>query len=289
MNKGELSKFKSRVERWLAADAGRLERAANVVLAKYYSLSLPRLSWVGSLHWGVRLTIVVAPPAILFWIYEKVTIRQALVAAAALLVLQVLSDWLGGLREKRRKRRDVTSEEIWVRIGDILASVDSTATPSHLKDESVTACLGVIEGYSRQVTNGKKGDISVSLVLYEANDRTRMTIKHRNPGNMRPNARIFGNLERIFGHLACEAGPEPRRINNVLWFGRKSVVSPTQSQVDYKSIFIVPIEGVEGKVNEIVGFISIDSSRPYAFFGAIGDKILVTCSPLIDHIREQVG
>lgn len=280
--------FDGQVARWLSGKPSRVARLKNRLLATWFRASIPKPTPAGIWHWLIRIAIVASPPALLFLVYDRATAAQAFWALVYLVVLQVAADVIGGWRDSKKKRQNLITEELWVRIGDLIASIDSTATPVHFKDESVTACLGIIEGYARQVTRSKHGDVSVSLVLYDDGDRAQMTIKHRNPGNTRPKPRLITQLDRIFGHLACEAGPAPQRINDIYFFGRNQVISPTQSTISYRSIFIVPIQDDNGEDGPIRGFLSIDSRQPYAFYGDRGDKILITCLPLIDHIRQQI-
>lgn len=202
-----------------------------------------------------------------------------------LFILFVSSSWADKWSQNKSNAVEQASVEAWVRIGDLITSVKSSATLSVNRDATVTSALGVIEAYARQITKSPKTDISVSLALYDGNGTTSMKIRHRNPGNERPTGRKLKNLEKVMGHIACQSGPEPRVVADLKAFGGDAFFSPTQSACTYRSIVILPITARgNGKVK---GFVSIDCVRPHAFHGKIADQLVVTIEPLINHIEEQ--
>ncbi len=226
-----------------------------------------------------------SPPAIAHLIYQKISAPQAFIAAAALIFLLLFNKLIDKIHSIRDDSRALASQETWVRFGDLITSVKSSATLASNKDNTVSAALGVIETYTRQITKSPKGSISVSLALYNGNGTSAMTIKHRNPGNERPTGRRLRNLDNVVGHIACQEGPHPRVVADLKLLGQEVYFSPTQSKCTYRSLVIIPITASgNGKIK---GFVSIDSVKPYAFHGSIADQLVVTTEPLISHIQDQ--
>lgn len=62
--------------------------------------------------------------------------------------------------------------------------------------------------------------------------------------------------------------------------------SPTQSEVAYRSFFILPLTVARGQETKIGGFLSIDSTRPYIFYGKRARIIVVNIQPVIEHIQD---
>lgn len=281
-------KFIKAVEVWLHSEPSFWVAKQRRLLSWWYNLDIPRIDALRIASLCVTILIATAAPALMYFIYGRITLVQALMAAVVLMLLKVTDDTLRGIRLRRLSANDEKPNEIWVRMGDLLNSVQSSAADTEDVQSAITACLGIIELYATQETGSKRGEIAVSLVLYDPADRARMTIKHRNPGAKRPLNRVVRNLDKLFGHHACSAGPAPRIVDDVLSFGRDAVESPTQSQVNYRSIFIIPIEPLDGEAERIAGFISIDSERPFAFYGRRSTNIAITCTPFIDFISHLV-
>lgn len=217
--------------------------------------------------------------------YKTITPAQAATGTAILFVLFSVSGLLDRRSRKKNNPSEIASVEAWVRVGDLITSVKSSATPAAARDDTIKAALGVIEAYARQITRSPKGQISVSLALYDGKSTTNMKIRHRNPGNERPTGRKLKKLEHVLGHRACQAGIEPRVVSDLKVFGREAMFSPTQSKCDYRSIMIVPV--LAHSDSQIKGFVSIDCVRPHAFHNTIANQLVVTTEPLVNHIEEQ--
>ena len=65
--------------------------------------------------------------------------------------------------------------------------------------------------------------------------------------------------------------------------------SPTQSSFGYRSIFFIPLSQKVNEVETVLGFISIDSTSAYAFYGNRANTIIVTCEPFISHIQDLLA
>jgi hypothetical protein len=280
-----LSKFEIRIKNWLEKDPSFFERLDNLMFYYWYNKVPSSFRFFGLTHFLTKFSMIASAPALAFFVYKRIDATQATTAIVALFALFVVSSLLDQYSRNKSNAAELASVEAWVRIGDLITSVKSSATPEEKRDDTLIAALGVIEAYARQITKSPKGRVSVSLALYAGNGRTRMTIRHRNPGNERPTGRNLKHLERVHGHIACEAGPEPRVVSDLKSFGKEGFFSPTQSKCNYRSIIIIPITSRTTK--QIKGFVSIDCVKPYAFHGAIAEQLIVTTEPLIDHIEEQ--
>ena len=281
----ELTKFERKVADWLEKDPSWLQRQRNSLLHWWYNKFPKSFRFFGITHFFVRFGLVASAPTLAYFVYERISALQAAIATGVLFILFLLSNFLDKWSQHKSNTVEQATTEAWVRIGDLITSVKSSATPAADRDPTVVAALGVIEAYARQITKSPKRSISVSLALYDGKSTTSMKIRHRNPGNERPTGRKLKNLDRVLGHRACQAGPEPRVVPDLKAFGKAGYFSPTQQKCNYRSIVIIPITALGN--GEIKGFVSVDCDRPYAFHGNIADQLVVTTEPLINHIEEQ--
>ena len=280
-------KFAERVRAWLDDDHGKLRRWYRALAGIYHNRVPRRFRPVPALHWVAKGAVAASAPFIALY-YGVIPALTAYVVAACLFASHTLVDALGAVA-KRRAPPD--ESEAIVRFGDLLSAFKSRSIAPARRDDAVTACLGILEIYGLRITKVAKGNLSVSLVQYVGSSSTRMIIKHRNPGNLRPIGREFDGAN-LLGHHACKEGALPRVVHSLAHFG-KGLQSPTQSKVDYKSMLFIPIAGNGGGEGQskVRAFVSIDCKRPYAFYGNRSSEIVVTCSPVIklltDLLRER--
>lgn len=280
-----LTDFERRVEKWTSGQQSFVQKLIGKVAFIRHN-KLPRnFRLFAILHWIAKFGPMVAAPSISYLVYDKITGVQAGLAIGVLFAIYLVTSYFDGRSSARKNAVQQASTEAWVRVGDLINSVKSSATPADKRDVSITASLGVIEAYARQATKSVKGEISVSLALYSNSEKTKMTIRHRNPGNERPVDRELKNLERVLGHIACRTGPEPRVVADLKKFGGDAYFSPTQSACNYRSMLLMPVVGA--KTDQVVGFISVDCSRPHAFHDKIASQIVVTTEPMVAHIEDQ--
>jgi hypothetical protein len=239
-------------------------------------------------HWLAKTSLASSAPAVALF-YGSVGAATAAVAASAIFIGNSVVGLLDRLSQEKTSGTGQAQTELMVRLGDLLTGVKGGRALSQSdKDDAIRACLGILENYTRLVTRSKKGDISVSLVLFAGNSASRMKVRHRNPGNERPTNREF-DATHLMGYHACLRGTEPRVVHDLRKFGGKSMVSPTQTTVNYRSIFIIPVVTRRGEADEkIRGFISIDCPRPYAFYGNRSSVLVVTCEPILSRINELI-
>jgi hypothetical protein len=236
------------------------------------------------LYWLSRHALAAASPLVALY-YGSIGKTTAYFAAAALFGINILVGFIGLAAEPKPLPDDAQSEAM-VRFGDLLSAFKAGSVPVARRGDAIRACLGLLEIYARRITKTSKGDISVSLVQYAGSSANKMKILHRNPGNLRSvDGREF-DARQVLGHHACQAGSAYRVVHQLRHFGR-GLHSPTQSRVDYKSIFYIPLEvPVSGGGTRMKGFLSIDCRRPYAFYGNRGREIAVTCRPIVDHLKD---
>lgn len=285
MHVGKLSaEAESKIARWLEERPSIWRSLIDSCKARYYRRAYGRLL-KRSLLWAVKLAAACSAPFLAYFVYGSIPLAAAIIASLYLIILYAVGSRLERWVSINAVGESPPEEQIWIRIGDLLASVRSEATLDGDREHSIQSTLGLIEGYARQRTRSPLGEISVSVVLYSNGDCTKMTVKHRNIGNKRPVKRVLNDLDRLLGHRVCSAKKvAPRVVNDLQSFGREIDVSPTQASTSYRSILFVPLK--DAKSNKIKGFISIDCTTPYAFFGNDSDAIIVTCEPLISHIAE---
>ncbi|TIU98038.1 MAG: hypothetical protein E5W09_12965 [Mesorhizobium sp.] len=275
------------IELWLADSYGRGYRFKRYLWGFYYN-KVPRdFRIIGMTHWLAKTALASSAPAVAFF-YGSVGAATATVTAAAIFVGNSFVSILDRLSQEKSSGAGHAQTELMVRLGDLLTGMKGRAVAPADKDDAIRACLGILENYARLVTRSNKGEISVSLVLFAGNSTTKMKVRHRNPGNERPTNREF-DATNLVGYHACTRGSEPRVVHDLKKFGGKSMVSPTQTKVNYRSIFLIPVVTRRGEEGEKVrGFISIDCPRPYAFYGNRSSVLVVTCEPVLSRINDLI-
>lgn len=280
-----MEKFKQKVASWLNDDPGTLSKLWSNWLYWWHNKRPNGFRLLGLTHFAARFGLTASAPSLMYFVYDTIDGWKAASATGALFIIFSVSSFLDQWSQKKKNNVEQASTEAWVRIGDLITSVKSSATAASSRDDSVNAALGVIEAYARQITKSPKHTISVSLALYDGKSTSHMKIRHRNPGNERPTGRNLKHLERVLGHIACQTGPEPRVVSDLKAFGPNGFFSPTQEKCNYRSIVIFPI--TVRSTNKIKGFVSVDCKRAHAFHGNIARQLVVTTEPLINHIEEQ--
>ncbi|WP_442580698.1 hypothetical protein ACSBOB_01470 [Mesorhizobium sp. ASY16-5R] len=274
------------MEAWLADDFGRPFRARRYLKGFYYN-RLPRdFRFAGVLHWLAKTSLASSAPAVAFY-YGSVGSATAAITAAAIFGGHSIVSFLDRMSKDKAAGSSERQAEMMVRLGDLLNGFKGKSVASSDRDDVIRACLGILENYVRMITLSKKGDISVSLVLFVGASSTKMKVRHRNAGNDRPTNREFP-ATHLAGYRACQRGTEPRVVHDLREFPREAMVSPTQSAVTYRSIFIVPVASQTNDGPKVKGFVSIDSPRPYAFYGNRSNMIMVTCEPVFSRINELI-
>jgi len=260
-------------------------RAAQWLRGLYYNRVPRHFRPAGLTHFVLKSGLAASAP-VLAWLYGTISGGKATIIGAALFFLHSVVSFFDALSIEKNSQTD--ENDFVLRIGDLLAShkVGGTLQDSD-RDGAIRACLGMLEIVARHVTKSRRGEISVSLVQYVGSSRSRMKVRYRNTGNTRPvNREVDAN--RMLGHNVCVCGALPRVLHDLREIEKSSIQSPTQSKIDYRSIFFLPIKVGEGERQEVKGFVSIDCKRPYAFYGNRAREIVVDCEPILNHIGELI-
>ncbi|RHZ95160.1 hypothetical protein D1114_10130 [Cereibacter sphaeroides] len=236
-----------------------------------------------ALIYGSRLLLVVSAPMSSAF-YGSATYTKAGIVAFIILVAYWAANFLGRFWTTSKSGEEDAMSLAIVRAGDLLSRIDGRSLPDDCKVRSIGSCLGLIEAFVRHLIEGGKGEVSVALAVYTAGSSSQLRIIARNPGNERAvNDKPFdGDL--VIGHYVARACNDPRPVYDLKQFPKKFHHSPTRSKVTYRSFMIFPLAVKDGDIRKVVGFISIDSPRPYAFYGNRADRITVACEAVVDHV-----
>lgn len=252
----------------------------------YYKSKPRTLRLVGVVHWSWKTALASSPPALAFY-YGSIAANVAIAAGVAIFAGHAILSALDAMSKEKLVAADSMQSEMFIRLGDLLAShTNKPGVAAQNRTGALRSLLGMLEGYALHATKDKKGGVSVCLILYQGTGFGKMRIVARNPGNLRPDNREVA-AESLLGHRVCQTATEPRILDDAREFG-DAIVSPTQPKLNYRSIFFIPIESSDTTKPGIRGFISIDSTRPYAFHGNRARDIIVTCEPILSHIRKLI-
>lgn len=277
-------KFEKQIPLWLDDDYPWWRRWVRASAGIYHNRIPKRFRPIPLLYWLSRHGLAATSPFVALY-YGSIGATTAYLAAAGLFGVNLLVGFLG-LAAEPKATADDTQSQAMVRFGDLLSAFKSGSIPSARRESAIRSCLGLLEIYTRRITKTSKGDVSVSIVQYAGSSMNKMKILYRNPGNERPiDGREF-DAETVIGHHACVAGSKHQIVHQLSHFGR-GLQSPTRSSVDYKSIFFVPLEVQSASGGtRMKGFISIDCRQPYAFYGNRGREIAVTCTPIVNLLKD---
>jgi hypothetical protein len=236
-------------------------------------------------HFATKSLVASSAPFTAYLVYETITLWMASAASAVIFVGHSLVSFLDSVSLRKRSSQPIDQTEAIVRVGELLRMSAPASRAQANLDDMIRSALGVVENFSRQVTKSRKEEISVAIALYEGSSTTRLRIRHRNPGNTRPVGRTFDG-KGVLGHHACQSGSGPKIVHNIKRMHPKFRKSPTNSQALYHSFLILPltVERNGGKV--IGGFLSIDCTKPYTFYGSRGTTLIVNLEPIVEHIQR---
>lgn len=277
--------LESAIGEWIADKPGYFRRSARWTM-DFYHHRLPRtFRFASLLHFGAKSGLAASAPGLMYFVYGTISAWAAVVASACLLAMHTITSVLDRVTKESSSTKDADQTQAMVRVGELLRMCAPASTEAALRDDMIRSALGIIENYARQVTGSRKGEISVSIALYTGNSSHKMRIRHRNPGNERPIGKEFEG-RGVLGHHACQHGAGPKIVHNLLRMHPDLRQSPTNSEVVYRSFLLIPLTIRREDKEKIGGFLSIDSTRPYTFYGKRGKKLVVTCEPVVEHIQK---
>lgn len=281
------SRFDRELQIWLEGELGTSRRLSNWFRSKYHNAPSFSFRWSALPNLGTQLALTASGPVIAYHTSGSLEPKQAtalfLLILAVLLVFKAVDAWY----KKKADRISGPMQTIWVRVGDLLNSVKSSATRKGDQGSSIEASLAIAVSIAAEVSHAKLDDVAASLVLYTGTGYGKMKVAHRDRGSRRPVNRSVQDLETLLGHHACqrEAGA-PRVIGDLKRFGPLGYKSPTQQRPQYRSIFFHPV--ASSKSRELRGFISVDCTLPYAFHGTRADDLAALLEPIKAHIEDMI-
>lgn len=286
MAKYEKVKFERELAEWLDADPNFLRRSADTFLYGLKSLRMIRFRWLSlPYHFG-SLALAASGPVIAYETSGKLTLSEAVIYFAAIWVLLLIFQGLDSWSQSNSKRVSGPLQTIWVRIGDLLDTVKSSATAVKSKDRSIEATLSIAASLSAEVVKLPAEKIGASLVQYNGTGFGKMKVTHRNRGSERPCPRQVKDISTLLGHHACQNEAAPRVVPDIRRFGPLGLKSPTQTTPGYRSKFIQPLTSTSS--GQIKGFISIDCTVAHAFHGRKADDLVALLEPIKSHIEDMI-
>lgn len=280
-------KFDKQLKVWIAENPNVLQQSVDAVLHKAKVLRAFKFRWLAVPYHLAAFGLAASGPTIAFQTVNAITARQAMVYAIAIWLVLIATYLLKAWSDENERRISGPLQIIWVRIGDLLNTVKSSATASSEKDRSIEATLAIAASVAAEIAQVRPDQVSASLVQYMGTGRAKMRVSHRNSGSQRPVGRPVKSIQTLLGHHACLNDAEaPRVVADLRRFGPLGLKSPTQAAPNYRSIFIQPVKS--SKKGELQGFISVDCSVAHGFHGRRSDDLAALLEPLKAHIEDMI-
>lgn len=277
-------KHPSLVSDWLTGSVAEKRRRRDKFWSFYYYKLPYFFKPVNFLQNVFKLLQIASGPLIAAYFYKTLGVPQALYASVVLVSLYLALSVLKWWKERRSNGSGVGDRIVFLRISELVQSVQSAATLSRNKPDSIRSCLGIIEACARNIAKSKEGDVSVSLVMYKGSSTNKMEIRYRNHGSSRKTPHTINDLSVVLGHYLCQSEKRVRIVNDLKAFGADFFVSPSGSEAKYRSVCFFRIDDMQ--TDRPRGFVSVDCTTPYAFAGRRGKNLIIDCEAMIDHIQH---
>ena len=234
--------------------------------------------------------LLFAAPVLLQAVAGRITWRLAIFAAVAIWVLKVIFELASKSSVFFTSRNYTDTNNLLNRLTELL---DETEVKNHANgedrarrnDDYIKAILSVIEVLVLRFINVPRGKITVTFARY-IDDGRQLELRHRNRGSDRKVCTVPVS-DQILGHLLCQAGAQPRALNDLHHLPEEYRVSPSSGSATYRSFYIVPIYE-DAHRRSPVGFVSIDSQIPYAFYGNRANLMSTAVTPFIGEITSRL-
>ncbi len=279
-------KFERELEKWLAEDPSYLRILGNALSHRLRVLRRLKFRWLALPYYLTTLALAASGPAIAYETAGKISAVQAATYFALILLLLLVFQFLNAWSDANSKRITGSLQTIWVRIGDLLKTVKSSATAAAAKDNSIEATLAIAASLAAEIAQVPSNQVAASLVQYQGTGFGKMTVTHRNRGSERPVRRQVREISTLLGHHACQNGAAPRVVPDIRKFGPLGSKSPTQTKPTYRSLFIQPLTSTAS--GDLRGFISVDCTDPHAFHGRRADDLVALLEPIKAHIEDMI-
>ncbi len=286
MGKNRL-RFQKELAIWIDGNPSFLRRVSDWFWSKYHNKPKFSFRWWAVPNLVTQLAISASGPVIAYHTSGSLTVKQAISYFFLVLIVLMISKAVDAWSLEKSDRISDPLQTIWVRVGDLLNTVKSSATRKVDQDSSIEASLAIAASIAAEVAHSKIDNVAASLVLYSGTGYNKMKVAHRDRGNKRPAGRSVREVDTLLGHHACqnEAGA-PRVVSDLKRFGALGRKSPTQQRANYRSIFFHPV--VSSKTKELRGFISVDCTTAYAFHGSRADDLAALLEPIKAHIEDMI-
>jgi hypothetical protein len=240
---------------------------------------------------ALRLGLAASGPLVAFYTtkqdptVESELLAYAVYGSSALLAGHLILSLLEKLARQRSEKTPLP-DSIAVRSGEIIAMMRSPRTQQD-KDTAICSGLGLIQQYVALLAKLPPDSVSVSVCTYRGSSQ-RMQIRHRNVGNGRRVGPVNAPIWSILGHHACQDGTAPKVVHDLRRMQEEFQRSPSESPCNYRSFLIIPLETTRNGQKSMLGFLSIDAERPFAFYGNRSRKIIGNCNPIIEMTNESL-
>lgn len=279
--------FDKAVEAWLAGTPSWFLRVRWWLAANYYKrIWNKNIRARPVLVMAVKALVPAATPLLAYHVRANaaLTFPSAMLWSGMIFAVAVTVDFVQTLLSL--KHNDGTAaEELMMRSCELLRLCGDDAIIAANRPAARNACLSIIEVYVRSLTNAARGEIGVSLARYVPGQPAMLRIDERNAGSLRKMGVTFSG-RFVIGHHACMAGDDPRAVYDIRAFGAEAFRSPTGSKTPYRSFFIVPICTARRDGLIPLGYLSIDSTRPYEFYGNRANVLAVECESTIARLKK---
>lgn len=281
-----VKKFEKELEIWLDENISLKRQISAALASKINVLRQFKFRWLSLPYHLVVMSLSASGPAIAYHTSGAVSLRGAIFGFIFIWLLLFVCQALNAWSDAKAKRVTGPLQTIWVRIGDLLNTVKSSATAAKDKDNSIEAALAIAVSISAEIAQVGTERIAASLVQYKGTGFGKMTVTHRNRGSERPVQRPVKKIETLLGHHACQRGAAPRVVADIRRFGPIGLKSPTQTKHQYRSLLIYPL--LSSPDQKPKGFISIDCTVAHAFHGHLADDLVALLEPIKAHIEDMI-
>ena len=286
MAKTAKERFEKELGTWLDENPSLVRKVCSEVSSRANFFRRFQFRWLSLPYFLVVTLLTASGPAIAYQTSGNLDEQNAVALFVLIFIALAVTYLIDRWSRAQLARVSGPLQEVWVRVGDLLNTIKSTATAAHQKDGSIEASLAIAASIAAEIAKVKSGETAASLVQYRGTGFSRMQVTHRNRGSSRPVSRRIKELNTLLGHHACQRAVAPRVVPDIRKFGPLGRKSPTQTTHSYRSILIQPV--VSSRTGLLKGFISIDCTLPHAFHSHRADDLVALLEPIKAHIEDMI-
>lgn len=279
-------KFEQELHNWLNESLSVRRRIGRILYVRLNKLRRFRFRWLSLPYHLSVMALAASGPTTAYHTSGVVTPREAVTIFFFIWVLLLVFHAINAWSDASEKRVSGPLQAVWVRIGDLLNTVKSSATAARDKSNSIEATLAIAASITAEIAQVGTEEVAASLVQYQGTGFGKMVVTHRNRGSQRPVNRPVKQIDTLLGHHACQNGAAPRVVADIRHFGPLGLKSPTQTKHQYRSLLLYPL--VSPSSQAVRGFISLDCTVAHAFHGHRADDLVALLEPIKAHIEEMI-